>query len=412
MELSQSFEDNEDKRLKELESFSIMETPPEEVFDQLTFLAAQICQTPIALLGFVDEKRQWFKSTFGLKQPDVPRHMTACNQIIQQSDVFEIPDVANSCDCPFREYLLKLGLHYYAGVPIITKNGYHIGALCVLDYEPRRITPEQLKSLQIISSQITDVLDMRREFRGDLEKLARSEQIGKKRLALPEDLLQEAGIRAMAELSAGLIYRLKPLTLSTKKTLDRWGEIFQKNKEKVEPDLKLMKIPTDTILSILDVLSKFIEAEKEKWMKPFEINEVVKNVLAEMTPLIKENKAQVKTFLGPEVRAIGHPGQIHESIAAVIRNAVEAVEESLEKNITIEVKEEAHKAVIIITDTGTGIPPKNRPFIFQPFFSTKKKNSLGIGLSLAKALTQRHKGNVELMSEKSPTIFKLWLPVP
>lgn len=163
--------DNESQRVAALERYGILDTPPEIAFDELTSLISQICATPIALITFIDRRRQWFKSRIGWDVNETPRELSFCGHAILQSSAFEVQDLSADgrfADNPFVAGASKL--RFYASMPLITAEGYALGTLCVMDREARRLKPEQLDSLRILSRQVMTQLELRRH----LVDLARS----------------------------------------------------------------------------------------------------------------------------------------------------------------------------------------------------------------------------------------------
>jgi GAF domain-containing protein len=164
---------NEKKRLKVLWQYEVLDTVPEEVFDDLTELAARICEAPIALISLVDEKRQWFKSRFGINVNETSRDLSFCAYAITQPDLFIVPDA--TLDKRFARNPLVTSepkIRFYAGAPLVTPDGYALGTLCVIDKVPRELRPEQKQALSILAHHVVSQLELRRRSRqlGDVRE--------------------------------------------------------------------------------------------------------------------------------------------------------------------------------------------------------------------------------------------------
>src|ERR1035438_2354725 len=157
---------NEKKRLKVLWQYEVLDTVPEEVFDELTELAARICEAPIALISLVDENRQWFKSKVGVTVSETSRDVSFCAYAIAQSDLFIVPDATQ--DKRFASNPLVTSepkIRFYAGAPLITPDGHALGTLCVIDKVPRELRPEQQQALRILARHVVSQLELRRRSR-------------------------------------------------------------------------------------------------------------------------------------------------------------------------------------------------------------------------------------------------------
>jgi len=154
---------DEIQRLEALQRYCILDTPREAEFDDLTRLAAYICETPIALVTFVDNERQWFKSEVGLGVSETPRNLSVCDYAIRQKDIFIVPNMLE--DERFARNPLVTGepfMRFYAGVPLETDDGQVLGTLCVLDIRPRHLEEAQKAALRSLARQVMALLELRR----------------------------------------------------------------------------------------------------------------------------------------------------------------------------------------------------------------------------------------------------------
>ncbi|MDJ1158571.1 adenylate/guanylate cyclase domain-containing protein [Chelatococcus sp. SYSU_G07232] len=157
---------NETERLAALRRYEILDTPPEVAYDEITELAAQICGCPVAVVGLIDETRDWLKAKYGLP-PDfteAPREVTICSTTICNNDLVYIPDLTK--DPRFKDappVAGEPGLRMYCGMPLITPEGYALGTLCVIDFEPHELSFEQQQAVRRLCHQTVAQLELRRQ---------------------------------------------------------------------------------------------------------------------------------------------------------------------------------------------------------------------------------------------------------
>ena len=206
--VSPPFPGDEAARLQALRAYDILDTAPEPAFDQLTQLAAHICQAPIALVVFVDERRQWFKSRLGMNIAETPREWAICAHTLYETDLLVVEDASQDprfAAIPFVRD--PSGIRFYAGTALRSPEGMALGTLCVLDRVPRRLDPGALDALRALGRQVEAQLELRRQARR-LEETLGQERDLRQALGRSEERYRqlveygEERFRALVELSA------------------------------------------------------------------------------------------------------------------------------------------------------------------------------------------------------------------
>lgn len=155
---------DEPGRLKALKDYNLLDTLSEEIYDDITRLASEICRTPISLISLIDENRQWFKSKQRLKVGETAREDSFCaHAIMNPTEIFIVPDAR--LDKRFSDNPLITGypnIVFYAGVPLVNPEGFALGSLCVIDNRPRTLTDNQLLSLRALSKLVSTHFELRK----------------------------------------------------------------------------------------------------------------------------------------------------------------------------------------------------------------------------------------------------------
>ncbi|HSV54184.1 MAG TPA: sensor domain-containing diguanylate cyclase [Burkholderiaceae bacterium] len=155
---------NEEARLAALRQYHVLDSLPEQTYDDITHLAAMICDTPVAMISLVDRDRQWFKSRIGVDMTETPRaHAFCAHAILRPDEVMVVGDARH--DARFSGNPLVTGepqVRFYAGAPLLAPTGEALGTMCVIDRTPREITPDQMQALQALARQVVSQLELRR----------------------------------------------------------------------------------------------------------------------------------------------------------------------------------------------------------------------------------------------------------
>lgn len=165
---------NEKERLRALKNYDVFNSLSKQEFDRITRLAAIICETPVSLISFIDENRQWFKSKIGLETSEAPREITFCQHTIMSDKLLEVEDTL--LDERFKDHPMVTGganIRFYAGYPLTDPNGYNLGTLCVIDHEPKSLTNRQKEALELLSEEVISLVKERqqKEELNNLEKI-------------------------------------------------------------------------------------------------------------------------------------------------------------------------------------------------------------------------------------------------
>lgn len=202
---------SEEARLSALQQYDLLDTPPSESFDRITRMASQIFNLPISAVSLTDRDRQWFKSRVGVEHSSIPREQAPCGQVAETTDVLVIPDFKKDA-CYADSVLGRSGIRFYAGAPLVTREGYGLGALCVLGTEPRAATEAEVAALKDLAAMVMAQIELqhafgridplsglpsRNQFLDDLSDLA-AERPDEARLAVLIDLARPEQINAYA----------------------------------------------------------------------------------------------------------------------------------------------------------------------------------------------------------------------
>lgn len=236
---------NEAARLNALQKYKILDTPAEEVFDDLTRLAAQMCGTPTAAIGLIDADRQWFKSKVGINAKEISRDVAFCTHTILQPDLFIVRDTYQ--DIRFFDNPLVTSdpkIRFYASAPLITPDKFVLGTLCVIDYIPRDLTDVQQEALQLLARQVMRQLKLRRNLAA-LKKALLKRQQSEGSLLQESQRCQQVEV-ALQQSHGELEIRVEERTVELRKACEQLQtEIVER--QRAEEEVRFLQTMTQAI---------------------------------------------------------------------------------------------------------------------------------------------------------------------
>ena len=198
--------DNEKQRLEALYTYQLLDEIEQQEFNEIVNLAAQICQTPISLITLIDSSTQWHKARVGLDVKKISREISFCGHAINQpEEILVVKDASR--DERFVDNPLVTGdpnIAFYAGIPLVTHDGYPLGALCVIDRKPRQLEDYQINALRTLSKQVIRLFELRKLVKESDEKEAELDLKNEKLDKICHDL--KSYLRKM-EISAEVLKR-------------------------------------------------------------------------------------------------------------------------------------------------------------------------------------------------------------
>ena len=380
---------NEKERLAALDSYSIMDTLPEEDYDNLTAIAAEICGTPISLVSLLDTERQWFKSHHGLGATETPKEFAFCAHAINDGDdIFIVQDART--DERFHDNPLVVGeprVIFYAGIPLATEEGLPLGTLCVIDHKPKLLSQGQMNSLKALSAQVMNLLQLRKSNM----KLKKSVEDLKEK---NEELERFAYIAA---------HDLKSPLNTINTTAELFTECYaEKFDEEGKTMLGFIQKASIKLSGLIDGLLNY--SKSESVLKEGGSNIDLQILRNDISGLFSYDNSLVLKF-NSKLKSINtNKAAIHQILINLVSNAIKYNDKD-EVEIQIEICENEDDYEFSVQDNGPGIAKENKDKIFQIFkvFTPTDKFGQpgnGIGLATVKKIIEKMGGTINLESAK------------
>lgn len=379
---------SEQERLDALHGFQILDTPAERDFDDITVLAAQLCDTPMSAISLIDTDRQWFKARVGIDACETSRDTSFCAHAMHGDDVMVVEDAR--LDPRFATNPAVLGephVRFYAGAPLVSAGGQPLGSLCVVDRRPRRLTANQRDGLLILARHVMVQLELR--------QYGRALEAANHRLLDAERLKDEFLARVTHELRT-------PLT-----SIHGYLEILD------EPDLPAgtastflgrIRRASDRLLGLVDdmlLAAQFSSGAVQLTRGHVDLAALAHAAVVQNRPLAEGKGLRISAETTGPVPARADPVRLAQALDRLLLNAVKFTNQG---EVAIRALARGERAVLEVRDTGIGIPVEESARLFTPFRRASaaeraEVQGLGLGLNIVKAIVDGHGGTVTLESQ-------------
>ncbi|WP_113653636.1 GAF domain-containing sensor histidine kinase [Pedobacter namyangjuensis] len=372
--------ENETQRLLKLHTYGILDTVPENTFDKIAALAAQIFDTPIAQVTFVDSERVFFKSNISpLEATEIPRADSFCTYAIlnEKPTTFENTlEVPSLLENPF--VTMDNGVRFYAGAPLRTIEGLNLGTLCVLDVKPRTVTAQQIKMLETLSSIVMDELELR--------------------------LATRKALRTQTDMLNRVVHDMKNPNM----TISLSAELLKKKADnpKIVADFAdRIKNAANNVLNGLNKMLDLSQIENLEFKLSVDEIDILKTLerTKQNFDLIASQKNQkVNIICNCDTSILGDDIRLQEAFDNLLSNALKYA--PINTEVLIKISNNEKELVVEFKDQGQGLTEEDLNKLFMKFaklsaIPTGREYSNGIGLSIVKMLIEQHKGQVWATSE-------------
>ncbi len=398
---------NEAERLAALRRYAVLDSGPEDAFDELTQLASTLCSTPIALVSLVDENRQWFKSRVGLDAPQTHRDLAFCSHAILQDDIFEVRDATR--DPRFADNPLVLAdpsIRFYAGAPLVTPTGHSLGTLCVIDRVPRRLDDTQRAALRVLGHQVITQLELRQRVR-ELATLSLDLGVARDRAL--------AGVRAKDVFLANMSHELRT-PLNAILGLSELMLEQQAQDSGQGDDVRTIHRAGRHLLEVVEDILGFAQLELDRpQLRPRELDlaELLAEIEAAVRVQLRGRDVALRFEYPRPAPAHSDATKIRQIVFNLVGNALKFTERG---GVTVTLTATGAGYLLGVRDTGIGIAAEKLPLLFREFSQVHDAGvtdyrGTGLGLAISRRYARLLGGDIEVESEPGAgSLFTLRLP--
>jgi signal transduction histidine kinase len=408
----------EERRIVDLQSLEVLDTPRDPAFDQVVELAAAICGTSMAAVSLVDRDRQWFKSILGLAVRETSREVAFCDYTIRGRGVLIVEDASR--DERFSRSPLVTGppgLRFYAGVPLVTERGNAVGALCVLDTHPNQLTDNQVKALAVLGRQVVLLLESRVTKQRESRMAAQLSSLTADFEAQRSQMAGIARMSALGQMASGIAHEINNPLAIIRSSVQLLCEKIGSGDAQVPKIVHSLRKIDATAVRIAKIIKSLRMLARDEQLEPFSTvstEAIISDSLEFCRSRFVNHGVSLVIGSGGNSQAVQiecRPVALVQVLLNLLNNAFDAVFELDEKWVSVEIIDLGQSIELRVTDSGSGIAPELRERIMQPFFTTKEVGKgTGLGLSLVKSMVESHHGSIDLDLRSRHTRFVVTLP--
>ncbi len=400
--MSAPLPEDEVARLAALRDAGVLDTLPEQDFDDIALLASEICGTPMGLVTLVDEDRQWFKAKVGIDIDQTHRDASFCAHTVRGHELLEVPDA--TVDPRFGQNPFVLGdasVRFYAGAPVVLDGTHAVGTVCVIDQEPRQLTAAQRRALRSLARHASVQLELRRYARHAGEIADRLRQLDRMKDSFLANVSHE--LRTPLSSIRGYLEMLLDDEFDSE-TSQRFLSVMQRNSDRL---LRLI----DDLLTVARLNDDGMVLD----LAEVDLADLVHQVVSACRPLAEHRRVRLLDRTAAPVPARGDAKRLQQALNHLIVNAIKFTSAGGEIAVVSSTGEEPE---LVITDTGVGIAPGDLPHVFDRFFRSAAADTMatpgpGLGLAIVRSIIDTHHGSIHLESEPGTgTTVRLTLPRP
>jgi signal transduction histidine kinase len=398
MEIAQ-IPENESQRLAALHRYGVLDTPPEDAFDELARLASMICATPIALITLVDATRQWFKARVGITVQEFSREISVCAHTITGDDLLIVADALADPRFADNPLVLDAKFRFYAGAPLTTAGGFNLGTLCVIDHRPRTLDEAQKAGLRALARQAVGQLELRKQ----ITDRTVAEEALRKTEARIATILDEVE-QMKKDFVASVSHELRTPLTSIRGSLGLLasGVVGELNEEAT----RVVGVAERNSIRLMTLINDILDFEKldngkvQMNIRPIALRRVLEQAVDAVRSIAAQDRIRIEVNAS-DVTVMGDEARLAQVIVNLLTNAVKFSHRGGVVAVTVQAG--SWWIEVRVRDRGVGISAEEQKKLFQHFSQidasdSRAKPGTGLGLAICTAIIEQHGGEIGVES--------------